>query len=215
MAIRALRLLTAARLAGIVPTRHVALTFDDGPAASSTPAVLAEFDRLGVRATFFVLGSELAARPELGRDAAAAGHELAVHGWTHRPHLVRGPRDVATDLARAHALVHDVAGRPPQFWRPPHGILTGTGAVAGAALRMRPVLWTADGRDWRADATPATVAGRVRRLLRPGGVVLLHDSDVTSATGSWQNALGALPEITAWCADQGWPVGPLGEHVLP
>lgn len=213
-AIRPLRLRVTPRLSGVVPGSHVALTFDDGPARGSTPAVLAELDRLGLRATFFVLGSQLAAHPGPARDAVAAGHELAVHGWTHRPHLLRGPRDVARDLARTHALVEEVAGTPPEFWRPPHGILTGTGVLAGAALGMRPVLWTADGRDWRAAATRDTVAGRIRRQLRPGGVVLLHDHDVSGAPGSWRSVTGALHEIAAWCADQGWPVGPLGEHGL-
>jgi hypothetical protein len=48
--------------------------------------------------------------------------------------------------------------------------------------------------------------------LRAGGVILLHDSDVTSAPGSWRSALGALPALAEFCAARDWPLGPLREH---
>ena len=73
-------------------TRHVALTFDDGPDRDSTPAFLGLLDALDVRATFFVLGAHLGDRG-LVREMAAAGHEIGVHGWDHRPVVLhrRGP----------------------------------------------------------------------------------------------------------------------------
>jgi hypothetical protein len=56
------------------------------------------------------------------------------------------------------------------------------------------------------------VLATVRRDLSGGGTVLLHDSDCTSAPGSWRSALGALPDLLADCADRGLTVGPLAEH---
>jgi peptidoglycan/xylan/chitin deacetylase (PgdA/CDA1 family) len=103
----------------------------------------------------------------------------------------------------------------PQFWRPPNGVLSGAGLVAAAAFHLTPVLWTADGRDWDAAATPESIRARIGRRLGPGGVVLLHDSDVTSAPGSWRAALEALPGIVADCRAAGWSVGPLREHGPP
>lgn len=200
------------RLSGRSGGSHVALTFDDGPDPASTPAFLDLLDRLGVRATFFLLGSQLPGRAELAGRIVAEGHEVAVHGWRHRPHLLRAPWQVAADLSRACARIRSTAGVRPRFWRPPNGILTGAGLLAAHRHGLQPVLWTADGRDWAADATPASVFARLARQLGPGGTVLLHDSDVTSAAGSWRSALGALPELVALCAERGWPVGPLREH---
>lgn len=206
------RLLPA--LSGVSDTDHVALTFDDGPDAASTPAFLDLLADEGLRATFFVLGSQLSASPGIGKRIVAEGHDVAVHGWTHRPHLLRTPAAIVADLWRAHACVEDLLGVRPRFWRPPHGIPTGTGLLTAVRLGMRPVLWTADGRDWRADANAETVAARIEPGLRRGAVVLLHDSDVTSAPRSWVAALNAVPMIARTCRNRGLHLGPLDEHGL-
>jgi peptidoglycan-N-acetylglucosamine deacetylase len=199
-------------LAGLGWPDHVALTFDDGPDPVSTPRFLDLLAERGVRATFFVLGEMLERAPALGAEIAAAGHELAVHGFRHRTLLRRGPRATYDDLARARDAVGAVTGEPPRLVRPPYGVLTGGALVACARLGLTPVLWTAWGRDWTAAATPQTVLATVLRDLRGGGTVLLHDSDCTSAPGSWRAALGALPHLLDVCAERGWRPGPLRDH---
>lgn len=189
---------------------YVALTFDDGPDATSTPLFLDELARLGVRATFFLLGMQVEANPDVAKRIVADGHEVAVHGWGHRPHLLRTPWAVHTDLERACTIVTAITGQTPRFWRPPNGIVTGGGLLAARRLGLRPVLWTADGQDWRVDATGESVAARITSRLEAGGTILLHDSDITSAPGSWRAALAALPALADHCADRGWHLGPLG-----
>lgn len=200
-------------LHGVGSADSAALTFDDGPDPGSTPRFLQELDRLGVRATFFVLGSRLAAAPGLVREMVAAGHELAVHGWTHRSHLARSPWAVHRDLARAAATTAAAAGRPPQYLRPPYGLLSGGTLLATRHLGLRPVLWTAWGRDWTSTATADTVLAEIADGVRGGGTLLLHDSDCTSAPGSWRAALGALPRIVALARQRGIALVPLGEHL--
>lgn len=202
-------------LCGVTDRNHVALTFDDGPDPTSTPAFLDALATAGVHATFFLLGTQLSAAPELARRAVDEGHELAVHSWTHRPHLLRTPASTVRELRRTRDLVRDIAGTPPRFWRPPNGIPTGTGLVAGRRLGMRAVLWTGDGRDWQASATAESIVARLRPHLRPGGVLLLHDSDVTSSPGSWRVALAAVPLLVRECKEGGLDVGPLRDHGLP
>ncbi|MFJ8074445.1 polysaccharide deacetylase family protein [Streptomyces sp. NPDC096176] len=191
---------------------RVALTFDDGPDPRSTPHFLRALDELRVGATFFVLGSRLAKCPDLGRRIVAEGHELAVHGWHHeRPWCPRPLRD-ATELAATAALVTEISGTRPLWYRPAYGILTGGRWAAARATGLRPVLWTAWGRDWKASATPESVRAEVMKTLRGGATVLLHDSDVVSAAGSWRSALGALPGVVAECRARGLAVGRLDEH---
>ena len=102
------------RLAGRGRPDHVALTFDDGPDPLSTPHFLRLLDARGIRATFFLLGSMAARSPGLVREMAAAGHEIAVHGWHHRPLLLRGPRATCDDLARARDPSATSPARPPR-----------------------------------------------------------------------------------------------------
>jgi peptidoglycan/xylan/chitin deacetylase (PgdA/CDA1 family) len=213
--LRRLRLRVAPALAGIGAADHVALTFDDGPDPASTPQFLEVLAELEVRSTFFVLGGLLERSPNLAREMVAAGHELAVHGWDHRPMLLRGPRSTHDQLARTRDLIAETIGGLPRFVRPPHGILS-TGVLRAAReLDLTPVLWSAWGRDWTAEATPRTVLATLAPDLRGGATVLLHDCDCTSAPGAWRSALGALPELAARCDDAGLRLGPLAEHGLP
>jgi peptidoglycan-N-acetylglucosamine deacetylase len=193
---------------------HLALTFDDGPDARGTPAVLAALQELGWRATFFMLGAQVRAHPGLAAEVAQAGHEVALHGDTHRYLLARFPRDTRRDLVRGLTTVTDASGTRPRWFRPPYGVLTTGTLLALRELGMRPVLWTAWGRDWEPGATPRTVVDVVRRGILDGGTVLLHDSDVAAAPGSWRTTVAALPLLAEEAARQGLTVGPVAEHGL-
>jgi peptidoglycan/xylan/chitin deacetylase (PgdA/CDA1 family) len=208
-----LRPLLAPGLSGTGAPGHVALTFDDGPDLRSTPLFLAALERAGVRATFFVLGRMLVRAPGLGREMAAAGHEIAVHGYRHRPTVLRSPWALRDDIARTRDLVADVTGVPPRWYRPPYGVFSLAALAAARRLDLTPVLWTHWGRDWTAAATPDSVLRTLTRAPLGGGTVLLHDSDVTSAPGAWRSALGALPGLLERCGQEGLTVGPLGEHL--
>jgi peptidoglycan/xylan/chitin deacetylase (PgdA/CDA1 family) len=200
------------RLSGTGRPGHVALTFDDGPDPVSTPYFLRLLDERGIKATFFVLGSMAAATPELVSEIVAAGHEIAIHGWRHRPLVLRGPRAVYDDLARARDLVAELSGEEVRLFRPPYGVMTGPAHLAARRLGLTPVLWTTWGEDWKRGATPDGVAAEVLSELRDGGTILLHDSDCTSTPASWRATLGALPRIMDACEDSGWKLGPLREH---
>jgi peptidoglycan/xylan/chitin deacetylase (PgdA/CDA1 family) len=200
------------RLSGASSIPHVALTFDDGPDAESTPAFLDALGQLEVQATFFVLGSQLERHPATAKRIVAEGHELAVHGWRHTPHLLRVPWRIRDDIARTRDLIVRTCDVVPRYWRPPNGVVTGAGLAAAGSLGLRPVLWTADGQDWQASATAETIRQRVTGQLHAGGVVLLHDSDITSAPESWRAALDALGQLVSFCRRHQWEVGPVREH---
>lgn len=213
-AIRPLRLRWLPALSGLGDPGHVALTFDDGPDPEATPRFLDLLAELGVRATFFLLTEQLRRHSELVRRMTAEGHEVGVHGFHHRPHLLRVPPAVAADLARARKDVERITGTVPLFWRPPHGIPTATGLLTAARLGMRPVLWTAEAREWRKDATPGGSLRLLRRQLHGGGVILMHDSDAAMRDEAWRTTLALLPDLVEWCRNRGWQVGPLREHGL-
>ena len=202
------------RLAGLGQPDHVALTFDDGPDPESTPAFLDLLAARHLRATFFLLGSMVAKAPELTADIADAGHEVGVHGWAHRYTIMRGPRAVADDLARATDAVAAASGTQPRFYRPPYGVLSAGALAAARAQGLTPVLWTCWGREWAAGATPSSVYATLAKDLTPGATVLLHDSDCTSPAGAAVAALGALPRLLEDCAERGLRVGPLADHGL-
>jgi peptidoglycan-N-acetylglucosamine deacetylase len=202
-------------LAGIGAPGHVALTFDDGPDPASTPLFLRMLADEGVTATFFLLGRMLVKAPELAREMVAAGHEIALHGWEHRPMILRSPRETRDDLTRGYDLIGDVTSAAPTWYRPPYGVLTTAAYLSAARLGMRTVLWSAWGRDWTAHATPASVQRLVERDLTGGGTILLHDSDCTAKPQSWRSTLGAVPALLTTIRTRNLQVGPLKAHFAP
>lgn len=194
---------------------HVALTFDDGPDAASTPHFIAELDRLGVKATFFLLGTMCLRHPDIARQLVDAGHEVAVHSWDHRNHIRHLPgKQTDAQLVRTADLIEQQTGVRPELFRPPYGALTAAGLVSARKAGLRTVLWTSWGRDWEETATADSVAALVTSQLDGGGTILLHDSDCTSAPWSWRATLGALPTIKAWCDERGLELGPVRDHEL-
>jgi peptidoglycan/xylan/chitin deacetylase (PgdA/CDA1 family) len=201
-------------LAGVGDPGHVALTFDDGPHPDATPELLRLLGNAGVRATFFLLGSQVERYPAISRAIADAGHEIGVHGYEHRLLLKRGPRATYLDLAAGVRSIVAVTGVQPRWWRPPYGVASTASLVAAGRLGLRPVLWSTWGRDWTPSCTADSVYRAVLRRLAGGGTVLLHDSDHSAAPKCWQATLDVLPALLTTCAARGLAVGPLAEHGL-
>jgi len=199
-------------LSGQARSDHVALTFDDGPDPVATPQFLDLLAKRGVRATFFMLGTQISAAPRLVADIADAGHDIGVHGWRHRYLPLRGPIATYADLARTKEIIAATSGVTPWLYRPPYGVLSTMALISAAKLDLTPVLWSSWGREWVPGSTPESVYGTLASDLSAGATVLLHDSDCTAPAGSWRAALGALPLLLDECDRRGLPVGPLSDH---
>jgi peptidoglycan/xylan/chitin deacetylase (PgdA/CDA1 family) len=207
-----LRRTLAPSLLGVGGPGSVALTFDDGPHPDGTPAVLDALDGLGWTATFFVLGDQARHHPDIVTETLRRGHEIAVHGDVHRYLIARPPWTAYDDLRRAVETVEDITGTQPRWWRPPYGVLSGPALLAARRLGLRAVLWSAWGRDWRAEATPSSVVEELLARRLQGGTLLLHDSDVTSAPGSWRTTVAALPLLAEVVDASGLSVNALRDH---
>ena len=171
-----------------------ALTFDDGPDPRHTGAIAELLRERGHRATFFVLGRAVRAHPEVAAATAAAGHELASHGDDHRLLALTPPWGVRAQLSAAEAAVRAATGSPPApLFRPPHGVRRPAwlGAVARAA-GYRVCAWDGSVFDTALPGVDVIVE-RVRPLLGPGRVILLHDGDGSGGGASREQTVAALP----------------------
>jgi peptidoglycan/xylan/chitin deacetylase (PgdA/CDA1 family) len=170
----------------------VVLTFDDGPHPDGTPAVLEALG--GAAAIFFMVGEQVERYPSVAADVAAAGHEIALHGFRHRNQMRVTPRWLADDLARGADAIAAATGAPPRLYLPPYGIFTPAG-LALARKEYELLLWSKWGRDWRRRTTPQEIASLATRDLSGGDVILLHDADWYSAQGSHRRTAAALPIV--------------------
>ena len=183
--------------------RGYALTFDDGPHAQGTPAVLETLAAAGATATFFLVGEQVQRNPALAREIVAAGHGVGLHCHRHRNLLRLAPRQVREDIARAQALIEQASERAVELYRPPYGIANAAALRIARDSGWRTLLWTQHGRDWAARATPQSIAARVTGGVGEGSVLLLHDADDYSAPGSWRRTAAALPRVLEALAARG------------
>jgi len=173
----------------------VALTFDDGPHPQGTPAILETLREAGAPATFFLAGEQVLRRPSLAAEIVAAGHRVELHCHRHRNQLRLTPRMLIEDAERARAAIEEASGQAVRDYRPPYGIFSAAGLRAVRRRGWRPVLWSLWGRDWKRGATPASIARKATARARAGDILLLHDADYYSASGSWVRTAAALPAI--------------------
>jgi len=169
---------------------------------------------LGIPATFFCLGEQVARHPDIAREIAASGHTVGTHGHRHISHFRRSPRAVRADLDEAFAA-HLAAGLPrPTWFRPPFGHVTSGTLLAARRAGVALTLWSAMGREWSAPNGDA-VAERIERSVAPGTIVLLHDTDVSNPAGSTARVLAALPRLASAIDRQGLAAVTLDDLVTP
>ncbi|WP_416974024.1 polysaccharide deacetylase family protein [Streptomyces sp. 4F14] len=170
----------------------IALTFDDGPAAPETATLLNHLAQYQARATFFTVGQNIAAHPDLVRAEARAGHEVGNHSWNHPDLTKLTPAQVASQLNRTSAAIKAATGKEPTLFRPPYGAVN---ATVRSATSLSPVLWDVDTEDWKyRDA--AKVAQSVIGKARRNSVVLMHDIHPTS--------VAAVPQILRTLTARGY-----------
>lgn len=189
----------------------VALTFDDGPVADTTPDFLTLLDRRRVPATFFVVGERVRANPALVRRADHLGFVVGNHSERHELLTRLGSPAVEGSLRRTRRAIRAAGVRPSPLVRPPYGAMDARVRGIMTDLGLVPVLWSVDPRDWAARSA-ARIATSTLAALRPhaANVVLLHDG-VANAP----RTLRALPRIIRGARDRGYCFAALDRRGVP
>ena len=161
------------------PERTVVLSFDDGPNPRATAAILNVLRQRHVPATFFLIGERIEQQPALARRIVREGHQVGNHSYSHPRMVLDHPRAYGLEIDRTDRLIRALGYRGTIDFRAPYGQKL---VVLPWLLSRRGklnVLWSVDSQDWR-DRDPASIARRVVDQVRPGAIVLLHDSPATA-----------------------------------
>ena len=160
--------------------KYVALTFDDGPHPSLTPKALDILSRHGAKGTFFMLGQNAARYKSVVARAAAEGHELGVHTWSHIKMNSSSRAKVDSEIDRTQKTIAEVSGVKPRVMRPPYGATNKT-LVDHMYNRygMASIMWDVDTLDWRKPGVDKVISTAVNNA-RPGSIILVHDIHATT-----------------------------------
>ncbi|PZA07191.1 polysaccharide deacetylase family protein [Meiothermus sp. PNK-Is4] len=148
---------------GLRSSPKIALTFDDGP-SEHTPRLLELLRRYGVKATFFVTGTQAEKHPELLEALRADGHQVESHGYWHRQAFLMWPWQEAEHIRRVEG----------KLYRPPFGAHSPFTRLLARLLGKKVALWDLESKDWT-DRPAEELAEYLILWCKPGSILLLHD----------------------------------------
>jgi len=184
-------------------SRQLALTFDDGPNDPDTLKLLEILDRHGVKATFFMVGQHVTARPKIAEEVARAGHAIGNHTFTHPNLIFCSPAQVRLQLEACERALTDAVGEHSRLFRPPHGGRRPSVLRAAHKAGLVTVMWRVAGVDWNSHPA-AKIAARVGRRTRGGDVILLHDGSHLGMGSNRSQTLVATDSILRQHRDRGF-----------
>jgi len=193
-----------------MPIKYVALSFDDGPCASSasggTTAMLAALLTAKVKATFFVLGQNVQNNRKAAQAIFDAGHELGNHSYDHD--LLGGKTDeaITASLDATSQVIREITGTDPVLFRAPnlnHGpYLSQVCADRGMAL--------IDGsthNDW--PGSPAEILASVLADPQDGDIIILHENNTSQGS-----TMSVLPDIVKGLREKGFWIMTVSELAI-
>lgn len=152
----------------------VALTYDDGPVPGTTERLLDTLKRKGVHATFFVVGQNANAYPEILRRIRDEGHTIGNHSYSHPDMARQTDGTIAAQMDKTDAALTEQGGITPRWMRPPYGSYDSRVAAAAGARGMALAVWDVDTADWQHRNT-ATTCQRAVASAHEGAIILMHD----------------------------------------
>lgn len=180
------------------PNRKVAyLTFDDGPIPEVTPWVLDTLERLQVKATFFLVGENVERNPSLLAQIISRGHSVGNHTMHHDRGIKCSRGKYLESISKAGDLI------PGKLFRPPHGFLRPSQLLAvrktHTIVMHDLVTMDYDSRQW-----PWEIIRRVHKLIRPGSIIVFHDS-----LKAQKNLKATLENVIQFLIEDGYTLLPL------
>ncbi len=195
-------------------SKMVSITFDDGPDPRWTPEILDILKERGIKATFFLVGSQAEKYPNIVRRIFNEGHTLGNHTYTHANLGLTSRGQTELELNATQRLIESITGHSTTLFRPPYNADSQPADLSELVplsiaqdLNYLIVLENVDPEDW---AKPGTqeIVDRVRQNRRLGNIVLLHD-----AGGDRSQTVEALPQIIDYLQQRGDRIVPL-ENLL-
>ncbi len=163
---------------------RAALTFDDGPHATYTPLLLDGLHKRGIHATFFLMGKNIEGKEEIVKQMQKDGHLIGNHTYDH-VQLDKLPGDQACQqILKTNNEIYEITGEYPLYLRPPYGAWPKNLELC---VTMLPVFWDVDTLDWKSKNVQS-VEEIVKREVKDGSIILMHDSFPTSVEAALEIA---------------------------
>lgn len=188
---------------GCPTEKVVALTFDDGPNPPSTLELLNLLDREKVKATFFLIGQNVEAYPELAREIVRRGYTIGTHTYSHSDLLKLDNQRVMREMDQSILAIEQATDTRPHLIRPPHGFRDSVILEKAKERNLKVIQWSVMDEDWKKPGIDV-IADRVVSKVKSGSIVLLHDGDGVIHGGDRSQTIAATQLIIRRLRAQGY-----------
>lgn len=173
--------------------KKIYLTFDDGPHPVATPFVLDQLAAYGAKASFFCIGKNVAARPDIYQRILAEGHAVGNHTHHHLNGWKTDDVEYVNDTMQAAAYIQS------NLFRPPYGRVKRSQIRGLQGKGMKIIMWDVLSADFDTNLTPQASLSYVLYHTKPGSIVLFHDSEK-----AWERMSGSLPAVLQHFSAKGY-----------
>jgi peptidoglycan/xylan/chitin deacetylase (PgdA/CDA1 family) len=186
-------------------TQHkIALTFDDGPQDVYTPQILDILKKYHVKATFFLIGKNVEAFPEVAKRIAQEGHCIGNHTYSHPDLILKNKEQIRLELQKTEEAIYNATGVRPYLFRPPYGADNHWVSLEVENLGYVIIQWSVSGLNGRKDSRFDKLAQKVITNTKNGSIILLHDGNRLSNKIDRSQIIKALPIIIETLQRQGY-----------
>lgn len=160
----------------------LALTFDDGPHPIYTPQLLDGLKKRDIKASFFLMGKNIAGNEPIVERMYEDGHLIGNHTFDHVQLNRLSEPEACNQITKTSNLIYEITGQYPIYVRPPFGEWR---EGLDCSVTMLPVFWDVDPLDWNTDNTDKVVQ-KVINSVTEDDIILLHDSYASSVKAALQ-----------------------------
>lgn len=175
--------------------KKIALTFDDGPNPPYTNQILETLQKNGAHATFFVMGINVKAHPEILKQVYAAGNEIGNHTFSHPLITKISTKSLENELNKTNQLIYSTINVYPKLFRPPYGMSSASTTKVIEQLGYKKITWDFMVGDYQSNITSEKIAADVIKHARSGAIITMHDKEKTAQ---------ALPKIINTLKNEGF-----------
>lgn len=184
-----------------VKDKRVFITFDDGPIPEVTPWVLSTLEKFEAKATFFCVGDNVRKHPDVYQLLHKHKMKVGNHTFSHAPVKLGSFKEYLNDVKKCDELVKS------NLFRPPHGILYPWHSLKlSRKFNKKVIMWDVLTMDYNKNLSPNQVVDNVKKLVRPGSIIVFHDS-----LKAWDRLKVALPKSLEHLANEGYTFDVINE----
>lgn len=173
---------------------NIAITFDDGPNPIYTEKIINTLQEYKIKATFFLLGSEIEKYPNIVKCLISSGHSIGNHTYSHRYNTKICRNDLILQIQKTQTIIKQTTGIISKIFRPPHGHVSISGLKYCRKNNLFTILWSIDSTDYKKADTKLILEAVNQCTVKPGDIILFHDDN--------EYTLEALPIIIEGLADK-------------